>query len=61
MIVTSKIKQAIHEARSTDEIRAVAIEQGMESLMDNARQIMLEGVTSLSEVFKLYAAEMFGE
>jgi type IV pilus assembly protein PilB len=61
MLVTSEIKKAIHEEQSTDVIRKIAVEQGMVTLLENAKQILLEGVTSLPEVIALYAAELFGE
>lgn len=59
MLVTPEIKKAVHEARSTDAIRAIALQQGMVSLIDNAREILLKGITSLPEVIHLYAAELF--
>lgn len=59
MLVTPEIKKAIHEARSTDAIRSIALQQGMVSLIDNAREILLKGITSLPEVINLYAAELF--
>ncbi len=59
MLVTPEIKKAIHEAQSTDIIRKIALEQGMVSLLDNAREILLKGITSLHEVINLYAAELF--
>jgi type IV pilus assembly protein PilB len=61
MLVTPEIKKAIHEEKSTDEIRQIAIGQDMVPLLENARQILLEGVTSIQEVIMLYAAELFGE
>jgi len=52
MIVTPKVREMIFESKSNQEIRAVAIEQGMKTLyMDGMRKVM-EGITTFDEVYR---------
>lgn len=56
MPVTPKIRKAIYDKASNDEVRDVAIEEGMMTLYDNARIRVLQGVTTYDELLKLYSS-----
>lgn len=58
MPVTPAIKSCINHAQSMDEIRAVAIKEGMITLDQNIRRIVLEGKTSLEEMLEVYSLQM---
>ena len=42
---------------STDDLRREALREGMTSIRENARRLVLEGVTSLSEMQRITAEE----
>lgn len=50
MLLTSKIKRAITAGKSTEELRDLAIEEGMIPMKENIRRNVIEGTTSY-EIF----------
>ncbi|MCC5911473.1 MAG: type II/IV secretion system protein [Clostridiaceae bacterium] len=53
MAVNSRIRGLIDEGASIDNIRKVAIEQNMISLFDNARELVMEGTTTIEELLRV--------
>jgi type IV pilus assembly protein PilB len=53
MPITEEIERLTVEARSSDDIRRVAVEQGMVTLRDDGLQKVAAGVTSLEEIFRV--------
>lgn len=51
--VTPRVKTAIHQNLSADELKKVAVEEGMRTLMMSARLKVLEGVTSINEMIRV--------
>lgn len=51
--VTPKVKTAIHENASTDDIRKIAVGEGMRTLQMSARKLVLDGVTSVNEMLRI--------
>jgi type IV pilus assembly protein PilB len=52
MLVSAKVRESIFENRSSQEIRRIAIEQGMKTLYVDGIQKVLAGVTTIEEVFR---------
>ncbi|NIA23534.1 MAG: type II secretion system protein GspE, partial [Proteobacteria bacterium] len=50
--VTSKIREAILERKSTDELHKIAVKEGMLSLREAAVEKLKEGVTDIENVIK---------
>ena len=57
MPVSPKIRRAIYEEASIDDIRRIAIEEGMITLFENVRIKVLDGTTSFDEMLKLYSSQ----
>lgn len=57
MPVTSKLRTEIARRATTDEIRKAAVEEGMNTLRSEAVRLVLEGVTSYSEMIKVSLEE----
>jgi len=55
MIVTNKIKHAIHEDKTTEQINQIAIEDGMISMKENLRRLLLDGVITFETYFDTVA------
>ncbi len=53
MVVTRDIRELIDRRASEDQIRTVALRQGMTTLMDTAVKLVLEGVTTTAEMLKV--------
>jgi len=53
MLVTEEIERATVEHKSSDDIRHIAIEQGMRSLRDDGMIKVRMGITSLEEVLRI--------
>jgi type IV pilus assembly protein PilB len=53
MIVTSKIREQIFENRSSQDIRKVAVDQGMTTLYVDGIHKVMKGVTTLEEVYRV--------
>lgn len=51
--VTPRIKELIHNQASADEIRRVAVDEGMMTLHHNAKKLVLDGVTTLNEMLRI--------
>jgi type IV pilus assembly protein PilB len=49
MLLTTTLKRAITENRSTDEIRELAVKEGMIPMKENVRRDVLQGLTSYEE------------
>ena len=60
MIVTNKIKHAIHENKTTEELNDIAIEDGMISMKENLRRLLVEGVITF-ETYFVTVAEVYQE
>lgn len=58
MPISNRIRRAIYEKMSIDDIRKVAIEEGMITLYENVRIRVLEGTTSYEELLKLYSSQI---
>lgn len=53
MMVTSKIREQIFENRSSQDIRKVAVSQGMTTLYVDGIEKVMRGVTTLEEVYRV--------
>lgn len=53
MVVTDQIGRACVEGKSADEIRRVAISQGMKTLLDDGMEKIKKGITSMEEVMRV--------
>lgn len=51
--ITPKIKTCIHQNASTDEIREAAVSEGMRTLHESARRLVLQGITSVNEMLRI--------
>lgn len=51
--ITPQVKNAIHQGASTDEIRDVAMSEGMRTLQMSAAKLVLQGVTSMNEMLRI--------
>ena len=50
VIVTMKMKALLEKRASEDEMRALAVTEGTQMLQDSARDLVLEGITTVSEL-----------
>ena len=57
MEITPPLRTMIARRASTDDLRREALREGMTSIRENARRLVLEGVTSLSEMQRITAEE----
>ena len=58
MPITNKIRANIHDRVTAEELKNVAVSEGMNTLRMAAAQKVMEGVTSISEMVKVaYEAE----
>lgn len=57
MPITPKLRTEIARRATTDEIRRAAVEEGMNTLRSEAVRLVLEGVTSFSELVKVSLEE----
>ena len=48
--MTSALKSMVEHGCTADELKAAAVRDGMETLADSARSLVLEGVTTVSEM-----------
>ena len=53
MTMTSKIRELSFQGASTQEIRKAAIKGGMSTLYDDGIRKVLEGTTTIEEVFRV--------
>lgn len=60
MIVTNKIKHAIHENKTTEELNDIAIKDGMISMKENLRRLLVDGVITFETYFDT-VAEVYQE
>ncbi len=60
MIVTNRIKHAIHENKTTEELNDIAIKDGMISMKENLRRLLVEGVITFETYFDT-VAEVYQE
>lgn len=60
MIVTNKIKHAIHENKTTEELNDIAIKDGMISMKENLRRLLVGGVITFETYFDT-VAEVYQE
>ena len=58
MPVTAAIKQCIDTGASVDAVRETAVREGMTTLDENLRRIVLSGKTSLEEMVSMYSLKM---
>ncbi len=58
MPVSSAIKSCINHGQSMDEIREIAIKEGMTTLDDNIKRIVIDGKTSIQEMLEIYSLKM---
>ena len=50
VIITMKMKALLEKRASEDEMRALAVTEGTQMLQDSARDLVLEGITTVSEL-----------
>jgi type IV pilus assembly protein PilB len=55
LVVTEEIERMIAARASTDDIRRVAMEQGLHTLRDDGMQKVAEGTTTIEEVLRVIA------
>lgn len=55
MIVTGKLKHAIHEGATTEQINQLAIEEGMISMRENLRRLLVQGIITFETYFDTVA------
>lgn len=55
MIVTNGIKHAIHEDQTTEQLNQLAIDEGMISMKENLRRLLLDGVITFETYFDTVA------
>jgi type IV pilus assembly protein PilB len=53
MLVTEEIRRLIVERRTSDDIKRLAIEQGMITLRDDGLRKVIKGITSIEEVIRV--------
>ena len=53
MMIDHGIRHIINQSKGADEIREEALKNGMQTLEDNVRRLVLEGNTSISEYVEL--------
>ena len=53
MLVTAKVRQMVFENRSSQEIRKLAISQGMTTLYNDGIRKVVSGITTLEEVYRV--------
>lgn len=53
MVLTKKHKELINKGCTEEELRKLSIENGMKSLKENARFLVLEGKTTIEEMLKI--------
>jgi len=58
MPITNLIKSAINHGKSTDEIRDIAVREGMITLDENMKRIVIDGKTSVMEMLETYSLQM---
>ncbi|MDF1493366.1 GspE/PulE family protein [Caproiciproducens sp. CPB-2] len=58
MPVSTGIKACINNGKSTDQIRETAVQEGMITLDENIRRIVIEGKTSVQEMLEVYSLQM---
>ena len=58
MEITPALRGMIARNRPTDEIRSVAVAEGMETLHESARRLVLDGTTSISEMRRVSVADI---
>jgi len=57
MPITPRIRRAIHDRKTSDEIQVYAIEDGMISLKENVRVLVVNGTTTLNEMNEIFYGE----
>ncbi|MEP0813400.1 MAG: Flp pilus assembly complex ATPase component TadA [bacterium] len=57
MMVTPELRELIIERANTDQVRKVAIEQGMKTLFDSGILKVLDGITTVEEVLRVTHTE----
>ena len=60
MLMTSKIREATFQQRSTQDIRKMAIAQGMRTLYSDGIAKVLKGITTVEEVYRVAKKEEAG-
>ena len=53
LVVSKRIRELIPERKGVDEIRDVAIEEGMKTLLEAGAYKVAEGLTSLEELYRV--------
>lgn len=57
MFMTPSVKEVLAEGKAQEIIKKTAISEGMETISDNLRRMVLEGKTTLPEMFEAYSAD----
>ena len=59
--ISPRIRELIAQGATTGELRAVAVEEGMCSLHQSARRLVLEGQTTIKEMMRISVDSMAGD
>jgi type IV pilus assembly protein PilB len=51
--VTKAIRRLINDRKTSDDIRVEAIEEGMITLREDVKRLVLEGITSIDELLRI--------
>ena len=55
MEISPRLRDAISRRGDTSELRKIALSEGMRTLRDSARELVLDGVTSVAEMQRIAA------
>jgi type II secretory ATPase GspE/PulE/Tfp pilus assembly ATPase PilB-like protein len=53
LVMSPRLRQAVHDRRPTEELHALSIDEGMTPLLSAAMERAREGTTSLAEVLRV--------
>ena len=54
MYMSERLRSAVTQGRTIDELREIAKEEGMVNLWDSCKKLVMKGVTDISELMSLY-------
>ena len=53
MVISQKIKEMIYKRENISDIRRQAIKEGMRTLFESGRNLVLDGKTSINELMRI--------
>ena len=57
LMVSPRIREMVMQRKSSDEIQKIGVEEGMETLYQNALNLFKKGMTTLEEVLRVSSPE----